>query len=110
MQADATVEPGDQERDRLLHAFHRIEHPDGHDDVSVKVLDAEKLVQPAVADDVDDQERRDRQAGDDLQRLAQRHAQRAAAKDGVEDEPEMDQERNIENQGTRGIAPHRQEH
>jgi len=108
MQPEAQVQPGDREQQRLLGGVPRIDPQRVHDPGVVDVA-SEQLPRQARSDHVRDEQRRQREAERDLQRLPGRHAQGPAAGERGQREREMREQRAVQEQRAGAAAPPQRE-
>ena len=109
MQSEEQVPP-DDEHQQWLPQESLVTGPEAGDDVGVGGLRTHDLGRDARAEDVRDQHERHREAQRKLGQLPRRHAQRIPPPEGVEPQHRMDDEREIEQRGTRPAAPDRRNH
>jgi hypothetical protein len=109
VQADAAVGPGEGHHGELAERRERLELAEDQQDVSVAVLGAEHLGGEARAQQVQNHERRDREAGQELRRLPGRHDETPAPVERQKGEAQVQQQRAVEQQRGRRRAPERDE-
>jgi hypothetical protein len=109
VQADAAMQPRHGQDGRLLQPAGGLEHPDDQQLVGVGIIGPVDHMDEPRADDVDGQQRRDQQPDDQLGRFPSGHSQAASPIDRPERQPEMDDQRSIENDRPDRVAPQPQE-
>src|SRR6267378_3443132 len=109
VQADHRVHPRQAHDQHLPAAEVGRERPERQRHARVRVLDTVDLPRDPRADDVGDEQRRDRQPEHELRGLPERHAQRAALVERPEGERHVRDQRAVEQQRDERIAPQREE-
>ena len=100
------MRPDHDQRDGLPHADCRRGDPQRAHHIFVGVADIVQFVKQARSDDMLGDEQRDQQPENDLRGLARRHDQRAPAIERDQRQHEMDEQRTVEQDRRRRVAPH----
>ena len=105
IEAEAAMCPDDDQSDGLPNAHCRCVDPQRPHHIFVIVPDVVQFVEQACSDDVLRDEQRDQQPEQDLRGLARRHDQRAPAVERHQHQHEMHEQRPVEQNRRRRIAP-----
>ncbi|MNS99565.1 hypothetical protein D3C72_1339710 [compost metagenome] len=105
IKADASVDPDHDQCKALPCAADRIIDPQAADNRIITDVDAIEHVRYADIHGMADDQKRDRQAENDLKRFAKRHAQRSALIKRAQNKADMHDNRPIKKQAADGIEP-----
>ena len=105
VQARAAVDPGDDQHGHLHRAEHRGRHPEGVEFLRIALVETLGDEGDPGAGDVADQQRRDQEAGDQLQDLGAPQAEEAVRVERLEPERDVDQQRAVQERQAQGVEP-----